>query len=179
MATNTKAKEVKKEEVKEEKVYPKSLFALWKWINKGKEGKKFVNVTGFAERESDTPLKLVAEFRTNKNNPKEPDMVVYLQNADYSKGEEYATIWCNVSKAENKYLSGYLKTPDKAKIIGFIDSKNVNTMYPTYRFYLQSELDNPTPSKEDEEEPFVQGGGLDNPDTPNGMYDLSDDDLPF
>ena len=83
-------------------------FALWK--NKGKDGKVYF-----------TGGDLIAFYNTMKKNPKEPDLRIYKKAPKGEKlGEELTSLWCNVSKAGKKYLTG--KYNDK-KVVCFINEK--------------------------------------------------------
>lgn len=115
------------------------LIALWKKTSK--EGKAYftgkqsngVYVTGF--------------YVTNKKNPKEPDLRIYLQGDDGKLGKEVASLWCNVSeRTGNKYLTGTLH--DGTKIVGFIQKKESNNPTPYLRIYLQT--DKPKEPKKEE-----------------------------
>lgn len=145
MATETK----KTAEVKEERKYPKSNIALWKKTSEN--GKKYLaNNDG-----------LIGYYNTNKKNPKEPDLRVFVKLG--SENLELASLWCNVSeKTGNKYLSG--KLIDGTKLIGFFNKVEEGSKKPNVLIYLNesegSEVVEPKPT------------------TTEGTK-IQDDDLPF
>ena len=139
----------------------------------GKNGTKYLDSTYY-----------VGFYNTKKKNPNEPDLRVHIKEPDGVAGKEVASLWCNTSKAGNKYLTGHLNNAEKTKLVGFLSGKNKPEKAPDIRIYKQEEYD-----KFNSKESYVQGGGLDNPDTPNKMYsqpdpktdqvNVEDDDLPF
>ena len=75
----------------------KEAFALWE--HKAKSG--VIYLTGTVEE-----MKLIGFYNKNKKNEKEPDIRVYqLINDEISK-EAVASLWRNISKNVNYYLSG-------------------------------------------------------------------------
>ena len=90
----------------------KQVFAMWKETSK-KGGSYF---TGKCDKGY-----LKGFYNTNKENPKEPDIRIYLTNdkGDLEK-DSYLSLWCNTTKAGKKYLSGKL---DDKKVVGFINEK--------------------------------------------------------
>lgn len=114
----------------QEKTQNKELFSLWKKESRSGNG-YFTGRT--VEKEN-----LVAFYNTNKKNPKEPDLRVYIQAKD-NKEENipYASLWCNLSKADKKYLVG--KTEDGKNIVGFFNNGK-NEKAPYLRVYLKDEL---------------------------------------
>lgn len=131
----------------------KELFVLWKEESKkGNEYFKGTSTDGF---------NLIAFYNGTKKNPNEPDLRVHLRNSDGTSGDEYASLWCNVSeKTGNKYLAGYLNTPDRAKIIAFIRKADENPKKPYIKAYFREDLDKKAASKEEapakEEKPVEQ-----------------------
>lgn len=116
------------------------VFALWK--NKAKSGKEY-----FTGKTHDG-LKLTGFFNSKKKNPKEPDLRVYTHDADGNLNKEvYVSLWCNVSKNGNKFLTG--KIGDK-RIVGFI-RKNDNEKAPYVSVYY-SEDKAPAPADQVETE---------------------------
>lgn len=101
-----------KTKTEETKQKMEQAFAMWK--NTSKKGTQY-----FSGSSSDG--KLIGYYNTNKKNPKEPDIRVYLQDAEGNLSkEEYTSLWCNVSKAGKKFLSGKI---GEKKIVGFINEK--------------------------------------------------------
>lgn len=99
----TNEKEVKQE------VKLTEAFALWK--NKSKAEKDYLS--GYDLHKN----KLVGFFNTNKKNPKEPDIRVYLGNQD----KEVASLWDNISENNKRYLTG--TTDEKEKLVAFYGTK--------------------------------------------------------
>lgn len=114
MKTTSKEKTETKE-VKQE-VTLKEAFVLWK--NKSSKGNDYLS--GFTAGEEQT--KLIGYFNTNKKNPKEPDVRVYSVKEDGSQDIEVASLWANVSKNDNKYLTG--STNEKENLVAFYGKEN-------------------------------------------------------
>lgn len=113
--------------------FPIPLITLWK--QKGKSGVSYF--TGFHKQNHD----VLGFFNSKKNNPKQPDLDIYLKNEDGKRGDLYASLWVNVSETKGtKYCAGYLKGDDKIKITGFIN-KSENPKAPYLKIYLSSELE--------------------------------------
>ena len=110
----TKQEKTETKEVKQELTL-KEAFVLWR--NKSEKGNDYLS--GFTSGEEQT--KLVGFFNTSKKNPKEPDVRVYTQT---EKGEnlEVASLWANVSKNDNKYLTG--STNENEKLVAFYGKEN-------------------------------------------------------
>ena len=92
-------------------------FALWQ--REAKSGRKYFS------GKDENGNNLVGFYNTKKKNPKEPDLRIYLQD-DEHKGEVYVSMWMNVSKGGNKYLSG--KMGDN-RIVGFVNEKGGKRPY--------------------------------------------------
>lgn len=90
-----------------------------------------------------------AFYNTNKKNPNEPDLRIFkIQEDGTLRKEEYASLWCNVSKKENKYLSG--KRYDGVGLVGFIHKTKKTDKSPAISIYIQAEYDASKPEvKED------------------------------
>jgi hypothetical protein len=115
---------VKKEEKKEFDL--KEAFVLWK--NVAKSGKEYL--AGFVANEEKTKLK--GFFNTDKKNPKEPDIRVYTEVND--KLVEVASLWTNVDKKEQKYVTG--STDENEKLVGWFGKEN-QEMRPFVRVYYE------------------------------------------
>lgn len=157
--STTKAKAPKTTQTKATKETPKQEMTLVKfltlWINKSKAtGKKYL--TGSTE----AGLKVTGFFNTEKQNPKEPDVRIFVRDdeGNLSK-EEYVSLWCNVTKNEKKYFSGRF---EGEKLVGFINSKaKINGKIPYLNIYfseqqqkLEAESPNYVEICDDEELPF-------------------------
>lgn len=100
---------VNKEEIKlEEKKELKEAFVLWN--NTAKSGLEYL--TGRCE-----DMKLIAFFNKEKKNEKEPDIRVYTIEGDELSNEAVASLWKNVSKGGQYYLSG--NDNENKKLVGF------------------------------------------------------------
>ena len=104
-------------------------FVLWE--DTSKAGRKYLN--GRTSEESDS-TKLVGFYNTNKKNPKEPDIRIYVED---SKGEreEVCSLWENISKNETRYLTG--TTNENEKIIAFYNKVEENPNRPYIRAYYK------------------------------------------
>lgn len=120
MLKTTQIKEEKKEfDLKE-------AFVLWK--NVAKSGKEYL--AGFVNNEEKTKLK--GFFNTDKKNPKEPDIRVYTEVNE--KLVEVASLWTNVDKKEQKYVTG--TTDEHEKLVGWFGKEN-QEMRPFVRVYYE------------------------------------------
>lgn len=104
----------------------KEAFVLWK--NVAKSGKEYLS--GFVNNEEKTKLK--GFFNTDKKNPKEPDIRVYTEVND--KLVEVASLWTNVDKKEQKYVTG--STDENEKLVGWFGKEN-QEMRPFVRVYYE------------------------------------------
>lgn len=109
----------------------KEAFVLWKQTSK--EGKPYF--TG----KDGNGNKVTGFYNTNKKNPKEPD----LRLIDV-KDEEYASLWCNLSKNDKKYLNGSLKAGEK--LVGFF-VKEENEKRPFIKVYFREDEQKPVEKK--------------------------------
>lgn len=131
MRTTVKKEVTKKEERKNDL---KEAFVLW--INKSKkdEGTKYLSGYHF-DKEKEEQTDLIGFFNTNKKNPNEPDIRIYLKDEEEHK-EEVASLWSNVSEKGVKYLTG--KTNENEKLIGFFNKEKINQR-PDIRVYFKEE----------------------------------------
>lgn len=107
---SSKVKVNKEIEVKKE-FDLKEAFALWE--HNAKSGTSYL--TGTVD-----DMKLIGFLNTNKKNEKEPDIRVYeLINDEISK-EAVASLWKNISKNGNYYLSG--NDNENKKLVGFYNT---------------------------------------------------------
>ena len=120
----------------------KDIFALWKKTSK--------NGNTYFEGKSKEGMYLRGFFNTNKKNPKEPDLRVYIsdENRELSK-EPIISMWCNVSKNGNKYLTGKLNGD---KVVAFI-RKTDNDKLPYLTAYLSSDIQQKIDIPEEPKEP--------------------------
>lgn len=104
-------------------------FVLWE--DTSKAGRKYLN--GRTSEELDS-TKLVGFYNTNKKNPKEPDIRIYVED---SKGEreEVCSLWENISKNETRYLTGI--TNEQEKIIAFYNNVEEHPNRPYIRVYYK------------------------------------------
>ena len=127
----------------------KESFVLWK--STSKEGKAY-----FTGRDNEKH-KVTGFYNTNKKNPKEPDLRV-IDGDDKS----FASLWCNLSKNETKYLAGTLE--DGSRIVGFF-AKEEDEKKPFIRVYLSDDKKQETKTKKNKKEVEVE--------------ETEDDKLPF
>ena len=105
----------------------KQIFALWK--KTGKAGTEYF--TG-----ADETGKLVAFYNGKKKNPKEPDLRIYRADEKGSADDEILSMWCNVSKSGQKYLTGKM---DDQRIVGFINETPKNEKQPYIVGYVSDD----------------------------------------
>lgn len=141
------------------------VFALWK--NTSKEGKSYFSgkygeaqVTGF--------------YNTKKQNPKEPDLRIYSVDADKKLSKEpILSLWCNVSKSGNKYLSGKL---EGKRVIGFINEKaTADNKIPYISIYWSEDQE----QKQEENKPVEKTAEKTTKKAKKEEPVETDDDLPF
>lgn len=149
-----KEKQTKKFESKE-------AFSLWKKESKG--GSKYF--TGKTKEGTN----LIAFYNTEKTNPNEPDLRVFIQTGEDEKNIPYCALWCGVSAKETKYLTGKVEIGVSVKVTGFFNNSE-NEKAPYIRVYAQDVLDNKEKSeaksepkaeakpKKEEEKPEVKAG---------------------
>ena len=160
MSTKTTKKTAQATEKKEFNL--ERVFTLW--IQKGSKGKKYLS------GKCEDGTKVTGFFNNEKQNPKEPDIRVYVRDdeGNLSK-EEYCSLWCNVSETtEKKYLSG--KIGDD-RVVGFFNSKaKIGENIPYINVYLseEQETENKKATKKTQKKVEPEYQEVD-----------SDDDLPF
>lgn len=104
---------INKEEVKiEERKELEEAFALWS--NNSKSGTEYLS--GKVD-----DMKLIGFFNKDKKNEKEPDIRIYIVENDEISKEAVASLWKNVSKGGNYYLSG--SDNEDKKLVGFYNNK--------------------------------------------------------
>ena len=100
-------------EPKTEQKELKEAFALW--ARKAQSGKEYY--TGKCD-----DISLLGFVNTNKKNEKEPDIRIYTGDENNEdKLVEVASLWKNVSKKDNLYLSG--TDNEGKKLVGFYNDK--------------------------------------------------------
>lgn len=105
-------------------------FVLWK--NKSKAGENYLS-GNTSELENNT--KLVGFYNTKKKNPKEPDIRIYDIDSEGNQGNEVCSLWENISKNENRYLTG--TTNENEKIIAFYTKDKINDRPDIRAYYKQ------------------------------------------
>lgn len=125
-------KTVEKEEkqVKQETKL-REAFVLWK--NKSKKGEEYLTGNTSDECGELAGAGVVAFYNSNKENPKAPDIRVYVKGEN-DKNIEVASLWENVSQNEKRYLTG--STNEKEKLVGFY-TKDVINGRPDIRVYFK------------------------------------------
>ena len=91
-------------------------FVLWKNVSKN----NVEYLKGYTGGEKH--VEIVGYFNTNKKNPKEPDIRIYCENEKEKTMIEICSLWDNVSKNNNRYLTGV--TNEDERIIAFYDGTN-------------------------------------------------------
>ena len=121
-----------KETVKQEKKGSelKELFSLWKRTSK--------NGVEYLSGKTINGENLVAYYTTEKKNPKQPDIRVYVSNEKDVEQLEVASIWVQLSKNDKSYYTG--KTNENERIVGFInENASEENKQPNIRFYISTE----------------------------------------
>lgn len=106
----------------------KEAFVLWK--NESKNKTEYLR--GFT---SDKKVKLVGFFNTNKKNPKEPDVRVYVTDNE-GKDIEVASLWESITKNNKRILTG--STNENEKLVAFY-GKEHQEMRPYIRAYYRED----------------------------------------
>ena len=121
------------------------LLAMWK--------RKSKNNTTYFTGKTEGGDRLVGFFNGKKQNPKEPDVRIYLVDAEgKATKEEYCSLWVNASeKTGNKYLTGKIK---EVRVVGFINKKEDDDKRPYFTVFESQEI-----KKEDSKgfEPVSEG----------------------
>lgn len=102
------------------------------WIYKKEQGKKYLS------GRTEDGVKLIGFFTGEKQNPKEPDIKLYVQVEKGEKlGDPYLSLWVNATKKGKKVLSGKL---NGKWIVGFFNDKaTINGVIPYINVYFQEE----------------------------------------
>lgn len=129
MRKEIKEKELQKEEVQETKL--EEAFVLWR--NEAKSGASYLK----GHTPGDNKLQIVGYFNSKKRNPKEPDIRVYSLDSEGKQDKEVCSMWENVSKNGNQYLTG--STDDNEKIIAFYDNLDMKSNKPYIRAYYKQD----------------------------------------
>lgn len=132
MKTKQTTKEVvEKGEVKKEFNLTEA-FVLWK--NESKNNVEYLSGKLSGEGSN---VKLVGYFNARKKNPKEPDIRIYDIDSDGSQGIEVCSLWENIGKNENRYLTGM--TNDKERLVAFYNNMEENPNRPYIRAYYKQD----------------------------------------
>ena len=131
MKTVSKTKNEKKEVVNTFSL--KECLVLWK--QQAKTGLNYLS--GRIANEEKTRLQ--AFYNTNKKNPKEPDIRVYLINEEGKRDIEVASLWETIAKNESRYLTG--TTNENEKLVGWY-SKVEDEKLPYIRVYYKEDNKN-------------------------------------
>ena len=118
-----------KEKVVKNETELKEVFVLWK--NKSKTGLDYL--TGQLSNEEKT--KITGFYNTNKKNPQEPDIRIYVSDND-NTNVEVAALWETITKNEKRILTG--STNEKEKLIAFY-SKDNDEKKPYIRTYYKQD----------------------------------------
>lgn len=128
---------------KEKNFKMEQVIAMWRRTSKA--GKPYF--TGKLE-----DSQVVGFYNSMKQNPKEPDIRIYKVDSEGNTSKEEAlSLWCNVSKAGKKYLSGKY---NGKKVVGFINEKSGETKQSYFSCYY-SEAEPKKAEPKTEENPFL------------------------
>lgn len=119
-------KTAKKETAEKKEFTLERMFTMW--IYKSKKGNKYLS------GKTNEGVQLKGFFNSKKENPKEPDIKIYIvnDNGDLSK-DEFVSLWCNTTEAGKKYVSGKV---DGERVVGFFNSKaEINGIIPYLNVY--------------------------------------------
>lgn len=125
MKTTVKAEKQTKETNKEGAL--KELFVLWNKTSKN-------GLDYLSGSLSDDKKYLVGYFNTEKKNPKEPDIRVYILDEEGKQDHQVCSLWTSESKKGNVYLTGL--TDENEKVTGFYGDK-ANSARPYIRIYIE------------------------------------------
>ena len=129
-ATKTSKKVTTKAQATQKKEFNLERF-ITLWIYKSEKGSKYLSGTT-----EDKKFKLTGFFNNEKQNPKEPDIRIYVRDDEKNLSKEpYISLWCNVKDgSDKKYLSGKI---DDKKVVGFFNAKaKVNGTMPYINIYF-------------------------------------------
>jgi len=120
-------KTVEKTEVKEVKKELKDCMTLW--LHESANNTKYL--TGIC---ADGIIKLVGFFNSNKENPKQPDIQIYMVDEEGKREDKpCCTLWENIDKNEKRYLSG--STNENEKVVGWYRDISENEKRPYINVY--------------------------------------------
>lgn len=105
------------------------------WIYKGKKsGKTFLS--GVIKRGEESE-KVIGLFNKEKQNPKQPDISIYVKDENGKKGDLLCSLWVNANGNGKKYASGKL---DEKRVVGFFNSKaSVDGVIPYLNVYFSDD----------------------------------------
>lgn len=106
-------------------------FILWKNVSKNN-----INYLSGHTSEKLGNVKLIGYFNTNKKNPKEPDIRVYVLDNENKQGKEVADLWESISPKETRYLTG--TTDEKENLVAFYGDEHQEKR-PYVRAYFREE----------------------------------------
>ena len=109
---------VKKETKKVERKL-KHAFVLWK--NTGKSGLEYLSGNTSEHCGELAGASVTGFFNSKKENPKAPDIKIYVKGED-DKNVEIAALWEKVTKNEKRILTGL--TNEKEKLVGFYNKSD-------------------------------------------------------
>ena len=123
---------VKKEE-KQERKEMKEVFVLWK--NTGKSGLEYLSGNAGKDAGDLAGAAVSGFFNSKKENPKQPDIKLYIKGED-NKNVEVAALWERITKNEKRILTGM--TNEKEALVGFY-GKEENEKAPYIKVYFQED----------------------------------------
>lgn len=122
---------VKKDDKKELKKELKQAFVLWK--STSKNGLEYLSGNTSEHCGELAAASVTGFFNSKKENPKAPDIKIYVKDED-NKNVEVAALWEKVTKNEKRILTGL--TNEKEKLVGFY-SKSDKENAPYLNIYFE------------------------------------------
>lgn len=121
---------VKKEE-KQERKEMKEVFVLWK--NTAKSGLEYLSGNAGKDAGDLAGASVSGFFNTKKENPKEPDVRLYIKDEN-NKNVEVAALWEKITKNDKRILTG--QTNEKEALVGFYNKEEKENQ-PYIKVYFQ------------------------------------------
>lgn len=122
-----------KTEEKQERKELREVFVLWK--NTAKSGLEYLSGNAGKDMGDLAGVSVSAFFNTKKENPKQPDIQVYIKGED-GKNVEVAALWERITKNDKRIVTGL--TNEKEALVGFY-GKEDNDKAPYIKVYFQDE----------------------------------------
>ena len=122
----------------EKKFNLKEVFTMWL--------RESANGTVYLSGKSATGTNLVGFVNSKKEEPKQPDMDIYVQSEKGKDKEKYCSLWVNVSESGIKYISGKL---EDQRLVGFFrDGYETGSKKPYFSVYISEDKPKEQPKAE-------------------------------